>query len=390
MAGPYTRDQVIAISNRIADEVGIPRLLLLACGIAESNLRWDARRPTTAAQDQQFWPDVSPGVWQQAVRWSKEYLDWVKNDMPSHPPAAFPGADVVAAVMEHYWDVEHAGRVAAQQLKGKYNPAEANAIEKALARYNWPAGGGAFASDAHAANYRRGIREAEAILGAGGPGPVNEPGTGQVYHFPVQGYTGKISLHWDVPGAVGGTDIFAAKGTPVVAIADGTVVYRVAGSPMGGNAVQIEHDTDGMQSYYAHGDRAPLVQMGQHVDGGTMLFGVGDTGNAAGKGHHLHFGMGVDIQTGSGVQSGTGTDFDAVALLRSLLAAPPKPGVPDPSPPSDDLAKAHAEIARLNAELAAANSKLGVGSVDYADALAEQIRQLQSIERALRALNPAA
>lgn len=138
------------------------------------------------------------------------------------------------------------------------------------------------------------------------------------YRFPVMGYRGPVNLHWGQDVGIGGTDIFAARGTDVVAITDGTVVYRAAWSPMGGNAIQLEHDHDGLESYYAHGDQTPLVADGQHVTAGTKLFGVGDTGNATGTGPHLHFGMGKDIRSGSGVLSGTGTDFNAVEFLREL------------------------------------------------------------------------
>lgn len=175
------------------------------------------------------------------------------------------------------------------------------------------------------AGLERLVRIANALAATDETGPTG----GTKYIFPVQGYVGAITDHWGISGAVGGTDIFAPKGTPVVAVASGRVVYRVEGSPMGGNAVQIEHDADGLESYYAHGDRPPAVQMGQRVTAGDFIFGVGDTGNAAGKGHHLHFGMGEDINSGSGVQSGLGTNFNAVALLRSLLAATPPGGTTD-------------------------------------------------------------
>lgn len=180
-----------------------------------------------------------------------------------------------------------------------------------------------------------GLDRLEQIAAKLGAVTTNEPGPATVYRFPVQGYSGPVNEHWGVAGAIGGTDLFAPKGTPVVAVHDGTVVYRVENTAVGGNAVQIS-GTDGLQSYYAHGDRPPAVQMGQAVKAGDVLFGVGDTGNAAGKGHHLHFGMGKDIQTGSGVLSGTGTDFDAVGLLRTLLAQAPPAGFPDQ--PGDDLA----------------------------------------------------
>jgi murein DD-endopeptidase MepM/ murein hydrolase activator NlpD len=142
------------------------------------------------------------------------------------------------------------------------------------------------------------------------------------YVFPVEGYKGPVNLHWGT--FAGGSDIFADRGTPVRAIAPGTVVYRVEWSAIGGNAVQIDHAEDGLESYYAHGDRAPLVAMGQQVKAGDLLFGVGDSGNAAAAGPHLHFGMGEEILTGSGPSGGCGSDFDAVDFLRRLQAVAPK------------------------------------------------------------------
>lgn len=155
------------------------------------------------------------------------------------------------------------------------------------------------------------------------PAPVTADG----YVFPVDGYDGAIELHWGTfPGA---SDLFAPRGTPVRAIHSGTVVYREVDGALGGNAVQIAGD-DRLQSYYAHGDRAPAVAMGARVQAGDYLFGVGDTGNAKAAGPHLHFGMGKTILTGSGPQGGAGSDFDAVALLRSLRVVKP----PQPAPPA--------------------------------------------------------
>lgn len=152
------------------------------------------------------------------------------------------------------------------------------------------------------------------------------------YVFPVEGYSGAVPLHWGTfPGA---SDLFAARGTPVRAIHSGTVVYREEFGALGGNAVQISGD-DGLQSYYAHGDRAPQVSVGQRVKAGAYLFGVGDTGNAKAAGPHLHFGMGKEIMLGSGATGGAGSDFDAVGLLRRLLSSgsdQPKPA--DPVPPA--------------------------------------------------------
>lgn len=161
-----TREQVIAASNAAADAAGIPRLLPLAAGVAESNLRADARRPATPADDAAYWPDVSYGPWQQTVRWSQEYQSWYMNDAPGHPPAQFPGSDVVEAVFDHYRDLGHAATVAARQLKAHYRPGEDDAIWKALNRYNYPARDGVPKTPGIGENYRRGIAEAQRILGS--------------------------------------------------------------------------------------------------------------------------------------------------------------------------------------------------------------------------------
>lgn len=186
------------------------------------------------------------------------------------------------------------------------------------------------------------------------------------YVFPVAGYTGAVNLHWGShPGA---TDIFAPQGTRVLAIHSGVVVYRAVDDPLGGNAVQIQ-GFDGLQSYYAHGDRAPAFHVGQSVKAGDVLFGVGDTGNAKSAGPHLHFGMGKEILTGSGPAGGAGSDFDAVDLLRRIQSRPS----PIPVDPRD------AEIAHLKALLTEANTKIGVLTVDYAARLAASLDQLKAL-----------
>lgn len=164
---PKTKEEVIAISNATADEFQIPRLLLLGCGVAESNLVWDARRPRTAAQDAAFWMDVSGGVWQQTVRYDPDYRG---GD-------AFPGAAEIARVLTLQYDVQRAARVAAGQLKRHWQANQGTndaALLQAMARYNYPAGYGAFYSPDHEANYRRGLKEAHAILDVAQP-PVEPP-----------------------------------------------------------------------------------------------------------------------------------------------------------------------------------------------------------------------
>ncbi|MFN2397615.1 MAG: peptidoglycan DD-metalloendopeptidase family protein [Gemmatimonadaceae bacterium] len=86
-----------------------------------------------------------------------------------------------------------------------------------------------------------------------------------------------------------GVDIFAKRGTPVLAATDGVV--RGAGtSNMGGNVVWLSDRSRGQSLYYAHLD-TQLVSGGEMVRTGDTLGLVGNTGNARGTAPHLHFGI---------------------------------------------------------------------------------------------------
>lgn len=83
-----------------------------------------------------------------------------------------------------------------------------------------------------------------------------------------------------------GQDVFAAKGTPVVAVVSGRAV---AGSDhLGGTTVTL-HGDDGRRYYYAHLS-ATAPKLGR-VTAGTVLGRVGNTGNASKSSPHLHFGV---------------------------------------------------------------------------------------------------
>lgn len=86
-----------------------------------------------------------------------------------------------------------------------------------------------------------------------------------------------------------GVDIFAPRGTPVVA-ATGGVVTRVGDNALGGNVVFVVDPTRRWAFYYAHLDRQ-LVTEGTRVAPGDTLGLVGNTGNARGTAPHLHFGV---------------------------------------------------------------------------------------------------
>lgn len=85
-----------------------------------------------------------------------------------------------------------------------------------------------------------------------------------------------------------GIDIFARRGTPVVAAASG-VVNRVNETNIGGKVVWVR-DVFGNSLYYAHLD-SQTVSSGMRVDVGDTLGFVGNTGNARTTPPHLHFGV---------------------------------------------------------------------------------------------------
>jgi len=147
---------LVAISNAAADAAGIPRLLLLACAVAESNLRADARRPADPSKDAAYWPDVSGGAWQQTVRYDPAYKGG----------SEYPGPDEVTRVLALQFDPVRSAKVAAENLAQKWAMYKPDMF-KALCAYNWPGGGGRPYSPAHEQNYRRGLAEAERLLAGG-------------------------------------------------------------------------------------------------------------------------------------------------------------------------------------------------------------------------------
>jgi len=85
-----------------------------------------------------------------------------------------------------------------------------------------------------------------------------------------------------------GIDIFARRGTPVIAASAG-VVNRVNETDLGGKVVWLR-DTFGNSLYYAHLD-SQAVSSGMRVNVGDTIGFVGNTGNARTTPPHLHFGV---------------------------------------------------------------------------------------------------
>lgn len=113
--------------------------------------------------------------------------------------------------------------------------------------------------------------------------------------FPVQGVGG--SAIWSGFGAERdggrrahrGVDIFASRGTPVLAAIDGWIT-RVETTRVGGNVIWMQPLFGNMRVYYAH-LHEQWVEPGEFVTAGQPLGAVGNTGNAVTTPPHLHFGV---------------------------------------------------------------------------------------------------
>lgn len=87
-----------------------------------------------------------------------------------------------------------------------------------------------------------------------------------------------------------GIDIFAPKGTSVVAVADGIISY-IGDTPKAGHCIWLTTES-GASFFYAHLDRwAPGLYEGAEVQSGDLIGFVGNTGNALHTPSHLHFGI---------------------------------------------------------------------------------------------------
>jgi murein DD-endopeptidase MepM/ murein hydrolase activator NlpD len=101
-----------------------------------------------------------------------------------------------------------------------------------------------------------------------------------------------------------GVDIFAARGTPVLATADGVVARTGHNPDMSGYYIVITHD-NGYETKYMHLNNdnpgtddgqggeaaafAPGLGAGTRVEAGQVIGYVGDSGNAEGTQPHVHF-----------------------------------------------------------------------------------------------------
>jgi murein DD-endopeptidase MepM/ murein hydrolase activator NlpD len=118
------------------------------------------------------------------------------------------------------------------------------------------------------------------------PGAAPAPGAGRL-RWPLANVPRNIGSPFGARDgrAHEGIDLPAPTGTPVVAAADGEVVYAGDGIRGYGNLVVLQHPGD-LLTVYAH-NSAVYVTQGQAVRAGERVAAVGQTGRATGP--HLHF-----------------------------------------------------------------------------------------------------
>ncbi len=97
------------------------------------------------------------------------------------------------------------------------------------------------------------------------------------YGYRKDPFTGRIKFHH-------GVDIFAPRGTPVVAPARGRV-YRIRRDRGYGLTLELDHG-NGIHTFFAH-LQSVRVRRGQQVDRGDTIAFVGNTGRSTGP--HLHY-----------------------------------------------------------------------------------------------------
>jgi murein DD-endopeptidase MepM/ murein hydrolase activator NlpD len=104
-----------------------------------------------------------------------------------------------------------------------------------------------------------------------------------------------------------GNDIFAAAGTPVVAVCDGSL-NRVGTLPISGNRLWVKCTKGGDSFFYAHLTAfATDTRSGERVTAGQVIGFVGSTGNAEQTPPHCHF----------EVHPGDGPSVDPYPFLRA-------------------------------------------------------------------------
>ena len=128
------------------------------------------------------------------------------------------------------------------------------------------------------------------------------PLSGSTLQMPVVGIRAMdLNDNWHASRGHGtrvhkGIDIFANRGTQVVAVADGIISY-IGDQRLGGHCLWLTTD-NGTSFFYAHLDHwAAGIYEGMDVRSGDLLGYVGNTGNALHTPPHLHFSINQNDQS---------------------------------------------------------------------------------------------
>jgi murein DD-endopeptidase MepM/ murein hydrolase activator NlpD len=134
--------------------------------------------------------------------------------------------------------------------------------------------------------------------------------TSKGFVFPVYGkhnYTDTYGAFRADTGFHEGNDIFAAAGTPLVAVCDGSL-NRVGTLPISGNRLWVKCSKTGDSFFYAHLSAfATDTRNGLAVKAGQVIGFLGSTGDAEQTPPHLHF----------EVHPGDGHSVDPYPFLRA-------------------------------------------------------------------------
>ena len=150
-----------------------------------------------------------------------------------------------------------------------------------------------------------------------GPATLTSDGSAALL-IPVQGITAAQLQDTFTDARSGGRvhdaiDIMAPAGTPVVAVADGTV-EKLFDSKLGGTTLYQFNPERTLAYYYAHlQGYAPGIAEKQPLKRGQVIGYVGTTGNANPDGPHLHFAI---FELGPEQQWWQGTAINPYPQLR--------------------------------------------------------------------------
>lgn len=231
-------------------------------------------QPVTATPNQQ----IPLGDWGYAIALEQRSQ---RVDKPT------PGYHAFVTTLDVFLTADHGGLPAGSEIQIGY--AEANAQASEPAPLPVPPSMPTTTT----------VKPPKAPHTGGGPPVLGEPPdvtpqlTAGGYVFPVYGnsswtdtfgaFRGDVSGNWHH-----GTDIFAALGAPILAVADGTV-FSVGWNRVGGWRLWLR-DTEGNLFYYAHlSAYSPLAVNGAIVKAGDVLGFVGSSGDAEHTPYHLHF-----------------------------------------------------------------------------------------------------